>query len=68
MLLDREHHGLEQQLARVRALSPAATLARGYAVVQRQDGAVLREAATVAAGERLAVRVADGRLDVEVVG
>jgi len=68
MLIDREYHALEQQLARVRALSPAATLARGYAVVQRQDGGVLRDAATVAAGERLAVRLADGHLDVEVVG
>jgi exodeoxyribonuclease VII large subunit len=68
MLIDREHHGLEQQLARVRALSPAATLARGYAVVQRQDGGVLRDAATVAAGDRLAVRLAEGQLDVEVVG
>jgi exodeoxyribonuclease VII large subunit len=67
MLIEREHHSLEQQLARVRALSPAATLARGYAVVQRRDGGVLREAATVSAGERLAVRLADGRLDVEVV-
>ncbi len=67
VLLDREDHSLQHQLARVRALSPAATLARGYAVVQRQDGGVLRDAATVAGGERLAVRLAEGRLDVEVV-
>ncbi len=67
VLIDREDHSLGHQLARVRALSPAATLARGYAVVQRQDGAVVQDASGVAAGERLAVRLAEGRLDVEVV-
>jgi exodeoxyribonuclease VII large subunit len=45
----------------VAALSPQATLDRGYAVVQRADGAVVRDPAEVAAGERLDVRVAAGR-------
>jgi exodeoxyribonuclease VII large subunit len=67
MLIEREDHGLQSQLARVRALSPAATLARGYAVVQRSDGAVLRDAATVSSGEQLAVRLAEGRLEVTVM-
>ncbi|HEX4017403.1 MAG TPA: exodeoxyribonuclease VII large subunit [Frankiaceae bacterium] len=67
ILIEREDQSVQQQLAQVRALSPAATLARGYAVVQQQDGTVLRDAATVSGGERLAVRLADGRLDVEVV-
>ena len=47
--------------AQVRALSPAATLDRGYAVVQRADGLVVRDPDDVAAGDRLAVRVARGR-------
>jgi exodeoxyribonuclease VII large subunit len=68
MRLDREDNALAHQLARVRALSPAATLARGYAVVQQHDGTVLRDAATVGSGERLAVRLAEGHLEVEVVG
>lgn len=67
MLIDREDQSLQHQLARVRALSPAATLARGYALVQQADGTVLRDAAVVSGGERLAVRLADGRLEVEVV-
>ena len=67
MLIDREGQSLQHQLARVRALSPAATLARGYAVVQQQDGTVLRDAGMVSGGERLAVRLAEGRLEVEVV-
>ncbi len=64
--LEREEHALNAHLARVRGLSPAATLARGYAVVQQHDGTVLRDADLVTAGEHLAVRLAQGRLDVTV--
>ena len=48
--------------ARLTTLGPAATLARGYAVVQRIDGsvAVLRSAADALAGTRLRIRVSDG--------
>ena len=49
-------------LAQVAALSPAATLQRGYAVVLRPDGAVVRDPADVGAGDRLRVRVARGEL------
>lgn len=48
--------------AQVRALSPAATLERGYAVVQTADGTVVRDAASVAAKDSLRVRVAQGEL------
>jgi exodeoxyribonuclease VII large subunit len=57
---------LEHARARVAALSPAATLQRGYAVVQRADGALVRDPAEVADGELLHVRVAAGRLPVRV--
>lgn len=57
---------LEHARARVAALSPAATLERGYAVVQRADGELVRDPDAVADGERLRVRVAGGRLPVRV--
>ena len=57
---------LEHARARVAALSPAATLERGYAVVQRVDGSLVRDPAEVADDERLQVRVAGGRLPVRV--
>jgi exodeoxyribonuclease VII large subunit len=57
---------LEHARARVAALSPAATLERGYAVVQRADGALVRDPAEVDDDERLQVRVAGGRLPVRV--
>ena len=50
----------------VAALSPKATLDRGYAVVQRAGGQVVRDPADVAAAERLDVRVAAGRFAVTV--
>ncbi|EFC81989.1 exodeoxyribonuclease VII large subunit [Frankia sp. EUN1f] len=51
---------LAHAAARMRALSPAATLDRGYALVQRADGLVVRSPAEVTRGERLVVRVAGG--------
>lgn len=54
--------------ARMRALSPAATLDRGYALVQRtDDGAVVRDPAQLAVGDALAVRVAAGSFAATVV-
>jgi exodeoxyribonuclease VII large subunit len=60
--LDRAADELVHTTARVRALSPAATLERGYAVVQRADGAVVRSPSDVVAGDPLRVRLAEGEL------
>lgn len=60
--LDRATDELEHTRARVRALSPAATLARGYAVVQRADGLVVRDESEVALDGLLRVRLAVGEL------
>ncbi|WP_129670123.1 exodeoxyribonuclease VII large subunit [Phytoactinopolyspora endophytica] len=62
-LIDRAAVDVEHTRARIRALSPAATLERGYAVVQHvdaTDGAVIRDPAEVTTGERLRVLVAGG--------
>lgn len=48
--------------ARVRALSPAATLERGYAIVLDDQGAIVRDADDVAPDALLDVRLAHGRL------
>jgi exodeoxyribonuclease VII large subunit len=47
-------------LARARAMSPQATLDRGYAVVQSEQGVVIRSAASVKRGDRLRLRLAEG--------
>jgi exodeoxyribonuclease VII large subunit len=64
--LDRADADLAHTLARVVALSPAATLRRGYAVLQRADGAAVRAPAEVAPGEELRARVAEGDFTVRV--
>ncbi|MDP6403431.1 MAG: exodeoxyribonuclease VII large subunit [SAR202 cluster bacterium] len=52
---------------RLEALSPAETLRRGYAIVQRRrDGVVVSEAAQVGVGESLDVALGSGSLETEV--
>ncbi|WP_082312695.1 exodeoxyribonuclease VII large subunit [Salinispora fenicalii] len=53
---------LRHTRARLRALSPAATLDRGYAIVRRADGNVVRAVSEVAVGDPVRVRLADGEL------
>ena len=61
-VLDTASRDLAHTRARVVALSPQATLDRGYAVVQHADGSVVRDAADVALTESLRLRVARGEL------
>jgi exodeoxyribonuclease VII large subunit len=60
--LDRAADDIGHTRARLIALSPAATLRRGYAIVQHDDGSVVRSAAEVEPGEPLTVRFADDQL------
>ncbi|GIF50499.1 exodeoxyribonuclease VII large subunit [Asanoa ferruginea] len=57
---------LRHTVARLRALSPAATLDRGYAIVQGRSGHVVRAASEVAKGDVLRVRLASGELSTTV--
>ncbi|GLY25323.1 exodeoxyribonuclease 7 large subunit [Micromonospora sp. NBRC 101691] len=66
--LGAAENDLRHTLARLRALSPAATLDRGYAIVQRADGHVVRAATEVAPGDPLRVRLATGELAATVDG
>jgi exodeoxyribonuclease VII large subunit len=61
-LISGESDRLEHLTARLSTLGPAATLARGYAVVQvlTEQAPVLRSISDAPAGTRLRVRVADG--------
>jgi exodeoxyribonuclease VII large subunit len=60
--LDRAADDIGHQRARARALSPLATLQRGYAVLQDADGHVVTSVAQATAGAAVSVRVADGRI------
>jgi exodeoxyribonuclease VII large subunit len=65
LLVERRRAALDRSGVRLQALSPRATLARGYAIV-RAGGAVLRDAATVAPGAPIDVELASGGLGARV--
>jgi exodeoxyribonuclease VII large subunit len=50
----------------MRALSPTATLERGYAVARMEDGRILRDPGDVSAGDPLQVTVARGTVETRV--
>lgn len=64
--LDRGRIDVTHLSARLLALSPAATLDRGYAVLLTEEGQAVRDTAHVAPGQSLHARVARGSFDVAV--
>jgi exodeoxyribonuclease VII large subunit len=66
--LARADGRLAADLQHVRALAPARTLERGYAVVTGPGGVVIRSATSVQAGDTIAIRLAAGRLGAIVTG
>ncbi len=73
-LVDRGARALDDRLGRhrmlvgatadaLRALSPMATLERGYAVARTADGRIVRDPSTLAAGDALQVLVERGTVD-----
>jgi exodeoxyribonuclease VII large subunit len=65
LLLERRRAAIDHAGARLQALSPRATLDRGYAIV-RAGGEALREAAAVAPGDSLDIELASGALGATV--
>jgi exodeoxyribonuclease VII large subunit len=63
-VLARSQDEVTHLRARLLSLSPAATLRRGYAIVTRADGGVIRRACEVRPGESLIVRFAEDQLAV----
>ena len=52
--------------AHLEAVSPLATLARGYSVTQAEDGKLLKQTRQVQAGDKLTTRLADGIVESQV--
>lgn len=61
-VVNMAHEELLQISARVRSLSPQATLDRGYAVVQLLDGSIARDPKALKVGEKLRLRLALGEI------
>ncbi len=73
----RLHNGVTQSIneakielgrltAKLQALSPRQTLSRGYSILQKQDGLVVKNAAQTSEHEVLKATLSKGKLDVEV--
>ena len=58
--ITRSSDELNHTLTQIRALSPQATLDRGYAVVQKSDGSIVRTPNKLTKGEMLRLRLAEG--------
>jgi exodeoxyribonuclease VII large subunit len=67
-LLETRRAGMSAVAGRLNALSPLATLARGYAVARRPDGEALTRAAQFVAGESFDLSLRDGTVDARVEG
>jgi len=65
LAVERKRARLEHSAGRLRALSPRATLQRGYAIVRSGDE-IVRATTAVEPGEEIDVEVADGRFGARV--
>jgi exodeoxyribonuclease VII large subunit len=65
LAVERKRARLEHAAGRLRALSPHATLERGYSIV-RTGKEIVRSATTVSPGDAIDVEVADGRFGARV--
>ncbi len=66
--VSRLRHRVDLADRTLKAASPDATLARGFAIVTRADGTVVTDARSVAAGEEIQAQLASGRLQARVTG
>ncbi|WP_375423308.1 exodeoxyribonuclease VII large subunit [uncultured Friedmanniella sp.] len=63
--LEQERVGLDHQLARVRAMSPKATLERGYSILVGPDGHAVTSVTEIDEGDDLLAYLVDGQLVLE---
>jgi exodeoxyribonuclease VII large subunit len=66
-LLDIEKREIKGVIAHLRSLSPQSTMDRGYAVVQSDDGKIVRDATKLKAGSVLRIRAAKGEAKASVL-
>jgi exodeoxyribonuclease VII large subunit len=65
--LDREAALVGHHLARIRAMSPQATLDRGYSILLGPNGVAVRAVDQVSVGDDLLAQLTDGQLEVTVM-
>jgi exodeoxyribonuclease VII large subunit len=58
---------LQNQITQLNAISPLATLARGYAIVKDKKGKIKTDATSLNVGEEISVRLAKGEIKAQVL-
>lgn len=66
-ILAGKRHALQLYIERMKGLSPLEKLNSGYSYLEDENGRNIRSAEQVSVGERIAVRLKDGRLKAQVV-
>ena len=64
----KARHRFVAQVSKLDAMSPLQVLTRGYAMVAREDGTIVRSVSDVKPREPIAVRVSDGTIVATVIG
>lgn len=62
-----KNENLKIKMAALNALSPLAVLSRGFSITETESGEILRDASKVKAGDKLKIRLSNGKLKAEVV-
>ena len=65
-LLDRRTHDLKRLQASMTALSPAATLSRGYGIVRDAAGNIVRDSAQLKRGDHVQLALARGSAEADI--
>ena len=67
-LIKNRQASLNEKSSQLEALSPLATLKRGYAIVSEEvSGKIVRNSDEITEGEKLGIRLSNGALTAEVV-
>lgn len=64
--LDKKDEKLKVKMASLDALSPLSVLSRGFSITENADNKILRNSRQTKAGDELKIRLAKGKLKVEV--
>jgi exodeoxyribonuclease VII large subunit len=65
---DAKDENLKVAMASLDALSPLAVLRRGFSITENERGEILRDARHAKTGDKLKIRLANGKLEAEVTG
>lgn len=64
---DKKDENLKVMMASLDALSPLSVLRRGFSITENENGEILRDVRQTKMGDKLKIRLANGKLEAEVI-